>query len=122
MEIGESQLGSIVVLHPVGRIDGATSPDFQARLLQAVAAAAGGVIVDFVAVDYISSAGLRTLMTAMRQRKDRHVAVAALRPVIQEIFTIARFQHVVAIFASVEEAARSWGGLDGGAASAAGTG
>jgi anti-anti-sigma factor len=108
MEIGESHLGTAVVLHPKGRVDGSTSAEFQARLLEAVTAAAGGVIVDFTDVDYISSAGLRALMTAIRQRKDRRLAAAALRPVLQEIFTIARFQHVVPIFASAEAAANSW--------------
>ena len=109
MEIGQSQRGNVAILQPVGRIDGATSPEFQAKLLEASTGADGGVIIDFAAVDYISSAGLRTLMTAMRQRKDRRIAAVALRPVLQEIFAIARFQHVVAIFASVEEAANSWG-------------
>lgn len=109
MDIAQSQHGSLVVLRPVGRIDGATSPAFQAKLLEASAGAEGGVVIDFAGVDYISSAGLRTLMTAIRQRKDRRIGAAALRPVLQEIFTIARFQHVVSIFGSVDEAVKSWG-------------
>lgn len=109
MDIGESLLGEICVLRPVGRLDGATSPEFQARLLQAVSAAPTGIIVDFTEVAYISSAGLRALVAAARQQKDNRVAVAGLQPIVQEIFRIARFQHVVPIFASVGEAARSWG-------------
>ena len=108
MDIGESLLGEICVLRPVGRLDGATSPEFQARLLQAVGNAAAGVIVDFAEVAYISSAGLRALVAAARQQKDNRVAVAGLQPIVQEIFRIARFQHVVPIFTSVGEAARSW--------------
>ena len=108
MEIGASNIGNIVVLHPNGRIDGSTSAEFQTKLLEVVAEAADGVIIDFAKVDYISSAGLRALMTAIRQRKDRRLAVAMLQPVIQEIFTIARFQHVVAIFGSVNQAVEAW--------------
>ena len=108
MEMTESALGDVRILRPTGRIDGSTSPEFQTKLLEAVASASGGVVIDLTAIDYISSAGLRTLMTAVRQRKDRHLAVAGLRPVIVEIFEIARFQHVIKIFATPEEAVSSW--------------
>jgi anti-sigma B factor antagonist/stage II sporulation protein AA (anti-sigma F factor antagonist) len=106
--IDESQRGGIQILQPRGRIDGATSPEFQAKVLEALSQVGAGVIVDFSGVDYISSAGFRVLMTAMRQKKEGRLAVAALQPVIQEIFSIARFQHVVPIFASVDDAVKSW--------------
>jgi anti-anti-sigma factor len=108
VDISESYIDDVCVLHPAGRIDGNSSTEFQAKVMAAVDGAAGGVVVDFADVNYISSAGLRVLMNAMRQRKDHHLAVAALKPVINEIFEIARFQHVVKIFGSVELAVNSW--------------
>jgi anti-sigma B factor antagonist len=77
-------------------------------LLDAVGSGVSGVIVDFAEVDYISSAGLHALMKAIRQRKECRLAVAALRPIVQEIFQIARFQHVVQISDSIEEVTASW--------------
>jgi anti-anti-sigma factor len=109
VQIDESNLGSVCILHPHGRIDGSKAPAFQEKMLHAVANAVGGVVIDFADVNYISSAGLRALMSAVRQRKDRRLAVAALTPILQEIFVIARFQHVVKVFLTVEEAANSWG-------------
>jgi len=108
VNIGKEPLGNYLVLRPHGRIDSSTSPEFTEELLQSAAGSTSGVIVDFAGVEYISSAGLRALMTAIRQRKDRRVAVAGLLPVIHEIFRIARFQHVVAIFDTVDAAARAW--------------
>jgi anti-anti-sigma factor len=108
VEIKEPILDTVSVLRPDGRIDGGSSPEFQTKLLQAVGSAAGGVVIDFSEVNYISSAGLRAIMTGMRQRKDKHLAVACLKPVIVEIFEIARFQHVVKIHGTVEEAAAAW--------------
>jgi anti-anti-sigma factor len=108
VEIKESVLDTVSVLRPGGRIDGGSSPQFQAKLLEVVGAAEGGVVVDFSEVDYISSAGLRAIMTGMRQRKDKRLAVACLKPVIIEIFEIARFQHVVKIHSTVEAAAAAW--------------
>ena len=59
MEISERRLGSLVVLRPEGRIDNTTCAEFQARLLAIVNEGTGDIVVDFSAVDYISSVGLR---------------------------------------------------------------
>jgi phosphoribosyl 1,2-cyclic phosphodiesterase len=67
------------------------------------------VVIDFSGVEYISSAGLRALMTASRQKpKERRLAAARLNAVVHEIFTISRFSHLVPIFATVEEASAAW--------------
>src|SRR6516164_3947269 len=109
VDIGERRQASILVLAPVGRIDNLTSPEFQARLLAAVTTGSTDVVIDFSAVEYISSAGLRALMTASRQKpRERRLAVARLNAVVHEIFTISRFSHLVPIFARVEEASAAW--------------
>jgi anti-sigma B factor antagonist len=107
VDIGERLVGDIRVVRPAGRLDGVTSLEFQEHLRQSVSGATTGVVVDFAAVEYISSAGLRALVAAARQRQDCRLAVAALQPIVQEIFRIARFQHVMPIFASVDEAVRA---------------
>jgi anti-anti-sigma factor len=109
VDIGERHQANTLVLIPVGRVDNLTSAAFQARLLAAVASNAGDVVVDMSGVEYISSAGLRALMTASRQKpKERRLAVACLRPVVREIFEISRFSHVVPVFATVEDASTAW--------------
>ena len=109
MDIGERRQANILVLAPVGRIDNLTSAGFQARLLAAVTSSSVDVVVDLSAVEYISSAGLRALMTASRQKpKDRRLSVACLQTIVREIFTISRFSHVVPVFATVEEASAAW--------------
>ena len=99
MEIGERRDGNITVLSPVGRIDNETSAAFQKKLLDSVGLEGAAVLIDFAAVDYISSAGLRALMMAAKQSKagNRRLAVAALRPVVKEIFDISRFSLVVQV-------------------------
>ena len=109
MEIGESRIGGFVVLRPVGRLDNATSAEFQPVLLQAVTAGDADVIIDLSGVDYISSAGLRALMTASKMKpRGRRLAVTSLRGIVQEVFTISRFHHVIAVFGSIDEAAAEW--------------
>jgi anti-anti-sigma factor len=109
LDIGERRQPSILVLAPVGRIDNLTSAEFRTRLLGAVSSCSADVVIDFSGVEYISSCGLRALMTASRQKsKERRLAVACLSAVTHEIFTISRFSHLVPIFATVEEASAAW--------------
>jgi anti-anti-sigma factor len=109
VDIGERRQANVLVLAPVGRLDNLTSAAFQARLLAAVTSSLVDVVVDLSGVEYISSAGLRALMTASRQKpKDRRLAVARLNTVVREIFAISRFSHVVPVFATVEDASTAW--------------
>ena len=109
MEIGKSRLGEYLVLHAAGRIDNLTSDAFQTELLVAVAEGDADLIIDLAQVEYISSAGFRALMTAARQKpKGRRIAVAGLNELVQELFAIARFHHVIPVFASPADATSAW--------------
>jgi anti-anti-sigma factor len=109
LKIGEARVGDYLVLRPVGRLDTQTTAEFQTKLLDVVKTGATDVIVDFVEIEYISSAGLRSLMAAVKAKpKDRRIALARLNPLVHEIYTIARFQHVIPAFGSVEEVAAAW--------------
>ena len=63
-------------------------------------------MLDFSEVDYISSVGLRVLMIAARQMRaaQARLSVAALRSVVAEIFSISRFDKVLVVCATLEEA------------------
>ena len=105
MEIGEQREDGILVLRPVGRLNNDSSPDFQTRLLAWVDSN-DAIVIDFGSVEYISSAGLRALMMASRRAKARggRIAVAALSPLVNEVFTISRFDQVVQVFATAADA------------------
>ncbi|PKO38185.1 MAG: anti-sigma factor antagonist [Betaproteobacteria bacterium HGW-Betaproteobacteria-6] len=69
------------------------------------------VLLDFGGVDYISSAGLRVLMMASRRAKAQKgaFAIAALQPLVQEVFAISRFNLIVPCYASVDSACKVLG-------------
>ncbi|HEY2107497.1 MAG TPA: STAS domain-containing protein [Candidatus Binataceae bacterium] len=106
MEISEQHDGGVVILGPVGRLNNETSPEFQSRLLGCVGSSGASVLVDLSAVDYVSSAGLRALMTASKQSKAMggRLAVAGLNAVVKEIFAISRFSYVVTVFETPAQA------------------
>jgi len=109
LQIATRHLADVVVTAPAGRIDHQSAGDFEAALMPLVADAAarrGALVLDFSAVDYISSVGLRVLMVAARQMREREaqLVVAALGGVVAEIFAISRFDRVLAVTATVDDA------------------
>lgn len=88
------------------RIDYESSAAFQRSLLDALGDACGALVIDFSAVEYISSVGLSALVVAAKksQAAGGHIAVACLQPLVREIFEISRFDLLIPIFESVDEA------------------
>ena len=109
MHIATHQFADTTVLAPAGRIDHSSAAGLEAALLPLLAGAAerkGAVVLDFSAVDYISSVGLRVLMIAAKQVRagEARLSVAALQSVVAEIFGISRFDKVLVVHATLEEA------------------
>jgi anti-anti-sigma factor len=109
VDISSHRLADLIVVMPIGQIDHANAQQLQqalAPILDQAAAAATPLLLDFTGVEYISSMGLRVLMVAAKQMRagSARIAVAALRPVVEEIFEIARFKHVLEVFPSVRAA------------------
>jgi anti-anti-sigma factor len=110
MELKLASIEGAKVLAPAGRIDHATVDGFQAALephLTACREGAPPVILDMSGVEYISSVGLRVLMVAAKKVKAQagRIAVAALTPMVREIFEISRFNLVLDVYETVSAAA-----------------
>jgi len=111
LQLSSRTLADVVLAIPVGRIDHPNAQALEQSLQPVLADAAMrglSLVLDFAGVDYISSMGLRVLMVAAKQMRahGRRVAVAALQPIVGEIFTIARFDHVLEVFPSIRDALR----------------
>ncbi|MDP1524495.1 MAG: STAS domain-containing protein [Rhodocyclaceae bacterium] len=114
MELVEHLQGSTKVVKVTGRIDQTTTNAFQEMLapwLDSCKAGDAPVVLDFSGVDYISSVGLRVLMLAAKQVKSQQgrIAIAALTPVVAEVFQISRFNMVFPVHPSVDAAVAALG-------------
>lgn len=97
-----------------GRIDHTNADTFNTALeplLKNCVAGTKPLILDFSGVEYISSVGLRSLMIASRQVKSQKgvFAIAGMRPLVQEVFTISRFSLIMPCYASVDAACKVLG-------------
>ena len=89
-----------------GRIDLSNADAFKDAMSSALAKTKTALVLDFSGVDYISSAGLRSLMIVFKAGKaeGKTFAIAALQPLVTEIFTISRFNLVFPLFDTVRHA------------------
>jgi len=108
MNLVVRDLPAACIVAPSGRIDHASADAFLEALFAVMAARRGDLtlILDFSAIEYISSAGLRTLMVAARHAKAAggQIGMASLQPLVREVFAIARFELIVPAFDNVEAA------------------
>jgi anti-sigma B factor antagonist len=109
MQVQSRRFANAVVLQVAGRLDQDTCDGFRTDLMKHVEAAArdgGAIVLDLSKMEYVSSAGLRCFMLASRQAKSQQgrIFVAALQPMVQEIFQISHFNLVFQVFPTVREA------------------
>jgi anti-anti-sigma factor len=109
VQITTQTFADTIVVAPAGRIDHRSAAELEAALLPLVGRSAerkAPLVLDFAAVEYISSVGLRVLMIAARQMRaaGAGLSVAALQSVVAEIFGISRFDKVLTVDATLEDA------------------
>ena len=109
MNVSSRRYANAVAVHVAGRLDQDTCEAFRGELMGFVDGAArdgGAIVLDLSSLEYVSSAGLRCFMLASRQAKAQHgrIFVAALQPMVSEIFEISHFNLVFQVFPTVREA------------------
>jgi anti-anti-sigma factor len=110
MNIKETKTDKATVLAVEGRVDSGTSAELEKKLIALIEI--GGVkdiAMDFSAMDYISSAGLRVLLMAAKKagKLGGKIVLAGLSANVKEVFDISGFSNIFSISASVEEAVRA---------------
>lgn len=93
MDIREERTGKAVVFSLSGRLDSATSPTVEEKILNSIEGGAQDVILDFASVDYISSAGIRVLVHCHKEleKKQGHILLAAVPKPIENVLYITGF-------------------------------
>lgn len=109
MKLESRTYADTAVVAPAGRLDHDNCEAFRAGLqphLERAIAGGRRVVLDLSGLEYVSSAGLRCFMLAAKQASGQggKIVLAALRPVVAEIFQISRFDMLFEIFPSVREA------------------
>ena len=105
MKIKSENTSGLLLIHVEGRLDAITSPEFEREAMPMIKQTADPVLIDFVKLDYISSAGLQTLLIIAKEMKkaDNTLALCCLNETVTEIFSISGFQTIFSIYPTIED-------------------
>lgn len=97
MEIMKIREGEAVVAVVTGKIDSTTAVAFE-RSLKEIGDTADKVVADFAGVSYVSSAGLRALLSVHKyMAKKGGLVIRKIGPPVMEVFEMTGFNGILAI-------------------------
>lgn len=100
------QQSDVYIVEVEGKIAADTAPIVEETLKTLLDEEKVRIIVDFSKVSYISSAGLRVFLTALKQARAKNgdVKLVSLIPNVEKIFKLAGFTKIFTIMEDVESA------------------
>ena len=93
MDIQELEAGKVTVIAVSGRIDSTNAVDFGNRLRALYTSPGRRLLLDLQQLEYISSAGFRTLLIALRRATDTggRLALSGLTSRVRDLFDLGGF-------------------------------
>ena len=106
MDFSTTKNGDTYVVRVAGRLDAVTAPEFDAQCQAWLADGEVNVIADLSDLEYISSAGLRSILTAAKQLKNAQgsLAFCGLSGMVEEVFQVSGFAAMFPMHATIDEA------------------
>lgn len=106
MEITTRKEKNSAVVSVSGRIDAITAPDFEKSLDGLIAAGEKSIVINLSGLGYISSAGLRSILSSAKKLKalSGEIMFTGLQGPVEEVFQISGFKSIFKIFSSEAEA------------------
>jgi anti-sigma B factor antagonist len=97
MTIEKNLNGTELTVKVTGRLDTTTAPELEASLKESFDGVTK-LVLDFVSLEYLSSAGLRVLLQAQKtMNKQGEMVVRNVNETILEIFEVTGFSDVLTI-------------------------
>ena len=106
MEFNVKETNGVSVIAIEGRLDTQTAPDAQDKFAELINNGADKLLINFEKLDYISSAGLRSLLFAAKQMKSKsgEIRVCSLNDTVTEVFEISGFMTILNVSNNETEA------------------
>ena len=100
----------VSVMAVSGRVDSATAPDLENALKKLVETEKTQIVLDLKSVEYMSSAGLRAMVSTLKavKRLNGDLRLASPSPRVEEVLRLAGLTSIFSIFASRDEAVASF--------------
>jgi anti-sigma B factor antagonist len=99
------------VIDVSGSVDALTAPELSKTLLDQIADGHANLVVNLIGVEFMSSAGLRTLLGAVKEARSNggDLRIASAAPGVDKVLKMSGFHTIAKVFPSQDEAVSSFG-------------
>jgi len=107
-EVTQDNNSTIVAV--TGTVDALTAPELAKTLVNQIAEGHVNLVVDLMAVEFMSSAGLRTLLGGVKEARSYggDLRIASTNPGIDKVLKMSGFHSIAKVFSSQGEAVSSF--------------
>jgi anti-anti-sigma factor len=106
VELSSEVKNDVLILRVGGRLDAISSPQLEKQVMESIN---GGnhtnVLMNFEQVDYLSSAGMRLLLSTTKKMKSKEgkFVISCMTDSVMEVIKMAGFDHILRIKGTEEE-------------------
>lgn len=110
MDISTQQVKNVSVMTVKGRVDSATAPDLENALKQLVEGDKTQIVLDLKDVEYMSSAGLRAMVSTLKsvKRVNGDLRLCSPSPRVAEVLRLAGLNSIFSIYPTQADAVGSF--------------
>ncbi len=110
MQVKSEQRGEVLVLSVEGSLDALTAPDLGKEFSTQIESGHINLVANLADVDYSSSAGLRVLLTTVKETRQNggDLRLAAVQANVNKVLTLAGISSAIEQFPDVEAAVSSF--------------
>jgi len=110
MKITEKQIEGVQLISVSGRLDADEADEMEKRLDVKINEGPVYIVIDFGRLEYISSSGLRVLLSALKKvtKEQGDIRLTGLIPHVRDVFDITGLIQLFKIFEKREDAVRSF--------------
>jgi anti-sigma B factor antagonist len=111
MKTNVRQETNSTVIDVSGSVDALTAPELSKTLLDQIAGGHANLVVNLIGVEFMSSAGLRTLLGAVKEARSSggDLRIASATPGVDKVLKMSGFHNIAKVFPSQDEAVSSFG-------------
>jgi len=104
MKIAHQEKDGVICFQIEGRLDAESAPEAETTVKDVLKQGHRRLLFDLSKMEYISSAGLRVILMAVKELRSKQgkVVLCGLTPYVKEIFDVSNFSSIIPITDSIE--------------------
>src|SRR3990172_2562221 len=106
MKIEVKHQKDVTVVAVDGSVDALTAPELAKAIVDEIAEGRVNLVVDLTGVEFMSSAGLRTLLGAVKESRSQggDLRIASSNPGVDKVLKMSGFHNIAKVFSSDADA------------------